>query len=242
MSLRIATYNIRHGLGLDERLDLGRSAAVIAALDCDLVAIQEVDVGCTRSGNIDQAADLARHTGMRPYFGPAIPFQGGQYGILVLSRLAVEAWSVLPLPGQEPRCLLTVDVVWAGRPLRFCATHLDLDADQRALALPLLQRAAAARGVPFILAGDLNSTPDSALVQSLVTAWQAAASLAGPPTYPADAPTERLDYILAGPAGAWRVEAVEVIADGLTSDHRPVRAALEWTRVVGGSGRGRGPL
>jgi endonuclease/exonuclease/phosphatase family metal-dependent hydrolase len=226
--LRVATFNIRHGLGLDGRLDLARSAAVVRALDCDIVAIQEVDVGCARSGNLNQADELARLTGMTPCFAPAIPLQGGLYGILVLSRLPVTLWSTLPLPGQEPRCLLTVDLIWAGGPLRFCATHLDLEARQRQLSLPLIKRAVERRGVPFVLAGDLNSTPDSGLVQSLVAAWQASASLAGPTTYPADAPTERIDYILAGPAGAWQVQTMEVIADALTSDHRPVRATLEW--------------
>ncbi len=229
MALRVATFNIRHGLGMDGRLDLARSAAAIAALECDLVAVQEVDVGCARSGRVDQAGELARLTGLTPCFGPAIAFDGGLYGILVLSRLPVSLWSALPLPGQEPRCLLSVDVVWAGSPLRFCATHLDLDAEQRRLSLPLLLRATAQHGVPFVLAGDLNSTPDSGLVQELVAGWQAVASLAGPPTYPADAPTERIDYILPGPAGAWQVLAMDVIADALTSDHRPVRATLGRT-------------
>jgi endonuclease/exonuclease/phosphatase family metal-dependent hydrolase len=235
-ALRVATFNIRHGLGMDGRLDIARTAAAVAALDCDLVAVQEVDVGCARSGRVDQAAELARLTGMTACFGPAIPLQGGLYGILVLSRLPVTLWSTLPLPGVEPRCLLTVDLAWAGSPLRFCATHLDLDAGQRLLSLPQLRRAAERRGVPFILAGDLNATPDTELIQTLVGAWQAAASLAGPPTYPADVPTERIDYLLPGPAGTWQVREMEVIDDGLTSDHRPVRVTLERTAADGRAG------
>ena len=74
-----------------------------------------------------------------------------------------------------------------------------------ALRVATFNRTAEARGVPFVLAGDLNSTPDSELVRTLVATWQADASLSGPPTYPAAAPTERIDYILPGPAGAWRV-------------------------------------
>jgi hypothetical protein len=49
-----------------------------------------------------------------------------------------------------------------------------------------------------------------------------------------------LGLILPGPAGAWRVVAMEVIDDAFTSDHRPVRAALESTCVVAGPGRGLG--
>lgn len=224
--LRVGSYNIRHGQGLDDRLDLERTAAVLCRLDCDLISVQEVDVGCRRSGGVDQAAELGRLTGMTPCFGPAIAFQGGLYGHLVLSRLPVSTWQAVALPGQEPRCVLAVDVAWGGQAVRFCGTHLDLDAEARQRSVPILQGLAERTGGLFVLAGDFNSTPESAILQCLTTAWQSPESLSGPPTFPADAPRQRIDHIVAGPAGQWRVLTMEVIADSLTSDHRPLRAEL----------------
>jgi len=224
--LRVGSYNIRHGQGLDDRLDLERTAAVLRRLDCDLVSVQEVDVGCCRSGGVDQAAELGRLTGMTALFAPAIAFQGGLYGHAVLSRLPVSSWLAMPLPGQEPRCVVAVDVSWCGRAVRFCGTHLDLDAEQRQRSLPILQDLAERAGLPFVLAGDFNSTPESVILNTLVTSWQSLDSLDGPPTYPADAPRQRIDTILAGPAGQWQMLAMEVIVESIASDHRPVRAQL----------------
>ncbi|MCY3003234.1 MAG: hypothetical protein NTV21_15650, partial [Planctomycetota bacterium] len=58
--LRVASYNIKHGEGLDGRVDLERTAAVLARFDADLIALQEVDVGVRRSGGVDQPHALAQ--------------------------------------------------------------------------------------------------------------------------------------------------------------------------------------
>jgi len=227
--LRVGTYNVCHGLGLDRRLDLQRTAAVLRRLDADVITVQEVDLGCRRSGGIDQAAELARLTGMAWCFAPAIVFQGGLYGHLVLSRLPVLSWQAHALPGEEPRCVLAVDLNWDGQVIRFCGTHLDLDPGQRHLSLPILQQVAERRGVPFVLAGDFNSTPDSAIIRHFATVWQTGGSPDGQATYPADAPTAQIDHVLAGPAGCWRTLSTEVVADAVASDHRPVRVELALT-------------
>src|SRR4030095_13030808 len=85
-SLRLVTYNIHHGEGNDGSIDLPRLAHVTQSLHPDLVALQEVDIKTARTGQVDQAAELARLTGMHYVFGKAIDFDGGQYGNVVLSR------------------------------------------------------------------------------------------------------------------------------------------------------------
>ena len=84
--LRVLTYNIHHGEGMDGRFDLPRLAGIMTSADPDLIALQEVDQGTERAGGVDQVAELGRLTGMRPVFGKAMDFQGGAYGVGVLSR------------------------------------------------------------------------------------------------------------------------------------------------------------
>ena len=85
-SLRVLTYNIHIGKGLDGKLDLERIARVIRDSKADVVALQEVDVKTRRTENVDQAAELARLTNMHVHFGKAMDHDGGAYGVAILSR------------------------------------------------------------------------------------------------------------------------------------------------------------
>ena len=81
-------------------IDLERSAQVIAEVDPDVVTLQEVDVGCGRSGGINQAAWLGERLGMTPVFGAFMDYDGGHYGMAVLSRLPVlDHENILPIHG-----------------------------------------------------------------------------------------------------------------------------------------------
>ena len=53
-TLRVMTYNIHVGVGMDKKLDLPRVAGVINAQQPDLVGLQEVDRGVTRTQRIDE--------------------------------------------------------------------------------------------------------------------------------------------------------------------------------------------
>nr|MCS5617336.1 endonuclease/exonuclease/phosphatase family protein [Pirellulales bacterium] len=97
-TLRVVSFNIRHGVGMDGRLDLDRTAAVLRRLESDLVAIQEVDENCRRSGGVDQAAALGKALGMEHRFGEFMDHDGGRYGLAVLSRLPIKATRRHALP------------------------------------------------------------------------------------------------------------------------------------------------
>src|SRR5690606_41483172 len=84
---RIVSYNIRHGRGADNEVDLERTAAVLRRLDPDVVALQEVDQGVARSGGEDQAARLGELLGMHHAFGAFMDYQGGHYGMAILSQI-----------------------------------------------------------------------------------------------------------------------------------------------------------
>jgi len=82
IKLRVMTYNIHVGVGVDKKLDLQRIADVINDQHPDLVGLQEVDRGVKRTQGVDQIAELARLTRMQFVFAHNLDYQGGQYGSL----------------------------------------------------------------------------------------------------------------------------------------------------------------
>jgi endonuclease/exonuclease/phosphatase family metal-dependent hydrolase len=235
LRLRVVTYNIHHGEGTDGLIDLERIAALLSGMQPDLVALQEVDRNTVRSGGVDQFAMLEQLTGMGGAFGKAMDFDGGSYGVAVLSRLPLLHATSRPLPGasdREPRTDLTVDVeMRPGLPtLQFSSTHLDQGRD-------IASRLAQVRflnGVvpqdddqPAILAGDLNSQPDSAVVGVLHQVWSDMFTTPEP-LGPQGVPRRRVDHVLARPASRWHTEDAQVVDDRVASDHRPVIVTLEW--------------
>ena len=231
--MKVMSYNIHHGVGMDERLDLDRIGALFDKHAPDLVALQEVDCKIPRSGNVDQAAELGRITNMTAHFGVAMPLQGGEYGNAVLSRFPVVRVENHALPhseDREPRTALACWVVPApGLELAFASTHLDYleDPTDRLLQAREIDRWLSNRSEPAILVGDFNAPWDDASLRSLAGQWLDTAEGHHEPSFPADAPTIRIDHVLAAPPRHWRVKDIQVIEETLASDHRPVLATLE---------------
>lgn len=241
--LSVLTYNIHIGTGMDKKLDLARTAAVIKSAAPDLVALQEVDRRTRRTGGVDQAIELARLTGMHPIFGKALDLEGidqngGDYGNAILSRFPIRRSQNRALPNTpkfEPRAVLEIEIDWphpngARIPLRFFATHFDVgsEPDRIASAKALNELAGLDPDVPAILAGDLNSVPASEPLKLLAKQWAVASGADEIATSPANAPRRQIDYILFRPARAWRVIDIKALDEAVASDHRPVLAVLEY--------------
>lgn len=237
-SARVLVYNMHAGKDAAGVDNLARVAALIDSVDADIVLLQEVDRNTQRSGRVDQPATLARLTGYHAAFGKSLDYQGGQYGIAVLSRWPITSDTVIPLPieppqprsggSYEPRAALRVIIAGPGGPLAVVNTHLDASGDDRwrrqeirtVLAIVDSLRG---RGIPTFAGGDLNSTPDTDVQLTvrgagLRDAWTACGSGDGL-TYPADSAVKRIDYLyLTGTATC--SSAVVIGSDA--SDHRPV--------------------
>lgn len=236
-ALRVLTYNIHHGEGTDGKLDLPRIAAIIKAAKPDFVALQEVDRNTTRTGKVDQAAELAKLTGLNVEFGKAIDLQGGGYGLAVLSRFPLKGAKVHALPGkekQEARIVLQVTVEPGGGlpAISFLNTHLQHDdgPTREKQAAKIDELFGAAEGA-FILAGDLNAAPGSAPIKALAKNWAFATEPGGRGllTIPSDTPKQQIDYVLFRPADTFKATEASVIEEKVASDHRPVLAVIEWT-------------
>ena len=242
-TLRVLSYNIHHGRGVDDQLSLQRIARVIRNADADAVALQEVDQGCGRSERILQVKELEKLTGYYGVFGKAIDFDGGEYGQAILSRWPIKQTAIHPLPNEqqsngsmrEPRIVLEAIVSSEIGTIRFLGTHLDhskedLREKQAHAVDGLLDRVSfpEAKSMATVLAGDFNDVPKSKSLGCFDQRW-----LIDPrkenlvlATYPSQSPRTRIDYVAVNRSGRLVLDSLEVLPVPLASDHRPVLAEL----------------
>ena len=230
----VLTFNIRHAAGPDGRVDLGRVAAEIAATGADVAGLQEVDRHYgERTGFADQPAELAARLGMQMVFAPNYVLDpltpdapAREHGTVILSRFPIvsRTHTLLPRttsPVEEQRGLLEAVIDVRGVAVRFMTTHLEADFAVSRLPQARAVAAAVERSVePVVLTGDLNGSPSAPEVTTL-TALLVDSGVDGAYTFPARAPTVRIDYVLSGS----RATRSEVLGTA-SSDHRPVLATL----------------
>lgn len=222
--MTIMSYNVRNCLGMDGITDFQRIADIILKVEAEVVALQELDSATQRSGGIVVLDKLAQLTGMHGIYGPAISFQGGKYGIGMLSREKPVTSKIIALPGtEEQRALLVVEFE---KYVAIC-THFSLTHNDRLESLNIIDEIVSDYNKPVFLAGDINDTPSSEVVNRLQKKW---IMLSNPelPTYPSDVPRKCIDYIfgLKIEEREFRVGEAVVGDETVASDHRPL-----WVRV-----------
>jgi endonuclease/exonuclease/phosphatase family metal-dependent hydrolase len=234
LNLRVMTYNIHVGVGMDKKLDLQRIADVINLEHPDLVGLQEVDRGVKRTEGIDEIAELARLTRMQFAFAHNLDYQGGQYGVAILSRfpiLHIDHRKYENKREAERRGMLRIEINARGRKLSFVTTHLDYQyADGRLFETEQLLAFLKDQTEPLIVVGDFNEEAAGEAYKLMSTrfrdAWLDARQNSAGLSYPADKPAKRIDFIFYGTRNRMQTRKAW-IPNTLASDHLPVVADLE---------------
>lgn len=236
--MRVLVYNVHAGKDAGGADNLRRVADLVLENAVDVALLQEVDRGTERSGRVDQVGELAEMTGYHAAFGRTLDYQGGEYGIAVLSRWPITEDTLFPLPvtppqeraggAYEPRGVLHVRIAAPGGAVHVLNTHLDPSRHdgyrrQETDAVLALAERLRGSGGTVLFGGDLNAEPASAVMAKVRErgwrdAWPGCGGGEGL-TFPAGAPVKRIDYLVL-PQGL-RCRSATVI-DSRASDHLPV--------------------
>ena len=224
--LTIATYNIHGAVGTDGKFAPGRVAEVLHEIGADIIALQEVPLGGTRTPNV--LHELQEATGFVAAEGPACDRPERRYGNAVLSRYPILSVRAIDLSfgSREPRGALDADVNCHGHLLRVVATHLGLRPAERQDQIRRLLQTFDTEEMPVILLGDINEWfVWGKALRTLVSHFQA---VPAPRTFPSRRPLFALDRIWIRPRH--RLVHVDVHATPLArvaSDHLPLIAHID---------------
>jgi endonuclease/exonuclease/phosphatase family metal-dependent hydrolase len=219
-AIRLVSYNIHGAIGRDGWFAPARIRDVLAEIDPDVVALQEVE---SRSSGIDVLAWLARASGLQPVAGPTLLRADGHYGnaLLVRGRIGTIERLDLSVAGREPRGALAADLECRGARLRVVATHLGLRPAERREQVRRLIALLRRQLEPVVLAGDLNEW----FLWGQPVRWLHAhfKKTPAPPTFPAVLPVFALDRMWASPRTILRrVATHRSRLARVASDHLPL--------------------
>ena len=228
MQLKIASYNIHKGVGLDRKRDPDRILSVLAELDADVIALQECD---RRFGRRECVLPRARieDSRYRPVPIDTRPDSMGWHGngFLVKKTVEVVDTAALTLPALEPRGAVRLDLSKDGKRVRIVGMHLDLSGlmrrEQARAVLAHLD--GLGKPVPTVLAGDTNEWASrGGVFRCFDEGWNV---LDCGRSFPTRRPIARLDRMIV--TDHFKVEGTGThhsLLASRASDHLPVWAQL----------------
>lgn len=250
-TLKIATYNIGKNETSGDVKDFKQLSQAIKNIDADIISVTEIDNNTVRSGKINQLETLAKANGLYFHFGKALDFDGGEYGVGVLSKYPIDKAQVINLPsGQaEQRIVLLTQISKPGfdSPIIVMTTHLDWQKDpsvrigqvRHILDVSIGDASSEFNDIATsikLLAGDFNSTAGEPPIVELNYFWNPVNKTgADERSWPAANPALDIDHIFTFKGQKWNVKKLTVPQDSSTfiwsaaSDHLPVIAELELT-------------
>jgi endonuclease/exonuclease/phosphatase family metal-dependent hydrolase len=234
--IKILSYNIFHGENPNQpgKPNLDEIADLILQVQPTVIALQEIDSMTARTSNIygekiNLTNELLKRTGYSGYFGKAMDYDGGGYGVgLMVKKGSDYKTQTLPSPeGGEPRVAAWVKAESkTTQEFYFASTHFSSENSENRLAqLKELISYAETLSLPVFIAGDLNFDPESEEYKNISTKWKDAGMVAGDTTATYAGETgKRIDYVL---YNSEDFELVEYKVLNLPySDHFPVLVTL----------------
>lgn len=257
VTLKVMSFNIAHGLGMDNTVDLERTADVIEQSGSDIVGLQEVDRFFTeRSSFIDQVEWLSRRLGMYAGYGPNLDLDPTeperprrQYGNAILSKYPIKYVEnhlltevASPIAHSEQRGILETVIEVDGVYLNFYNTHLSLKDEELKVNIDEILALLSKSRFPKILTGDFNAAPDHPQIQRIERQFNDVfeeLDRSHAYTYPSPyknaeegvelKPVTRIDYIFTD----FHLLAQNVsVIETAVSDHLPILAELVLTRTA----------
>lgn len=228
--IKVATYNIRKAVGLDQRRNPARILSVLKEIDADIIALQEVDRRFGARVSALPLEMLEAETSWMPvpmHFRPAAI---GWHGNAILIRKGIEVRLADPInmPTLEPRGAVMAELSVGGHALRVIGVHLDLSGLWRRKQIRALLAAidASPRHMPTVMMGDFNQWSDSGALSEL--AFHHHRLVQTPKSFHSARPVARLDRIIV--SHDVKVAQADAHISALSrqaSDHLPLWANIE---------------
>ena len=257
IGVRLATFNLMHGRSVrDGIVDPDRLRAAAAAVDADVIGLQEVDRAQPRSGHADLTAVVADALGAtHSFFVPALVGTPGEtirtatdadadglhplYGTALVSRWPVVEWRVVRLPGAPIRSPIMAPgriVFLRDEPRVLVAAVVESPIGLMTVASTHLSFVPGwnVRQLRSVIQA-LRAMPaprlllaDLNLPGSLASTFSGWRRLGQRPTYPSPTPRLQFDHILLDPQGGATVPPVVSVTTPIVpiSDHRPLIVEL----------------
>lgn len=230
--VKVMSYNIHYCVGMDNKNSMKGIVDVIKKAEPDIVGLQEIRDSL-------MAEEIARLAGMKVVFGPSLGKMDG-YGDAILSKYPFE-WNgnySIPSASSSRYQAMAVTIDFSAKSkrlgkIRLINTHFDWlstigSKNARLATVDVIEEAFFRNStVPTILTGDLNSEPNSEVVDKLKKyGWINCSDDGIYKTYNSTNPTKQIDYILCRPMNKWKIANFSVMYGELSSDHLPVIANL----------------
>lgn len=235
-TLKVVSYNIHVGQDAAQKDQLESMASFIKSSKADIVGIQEVDSVCKRSGKVDQMKFLAAQTGMYYAYARHFAFDGGSYGIGILSKYPLtnirDHRIILTSSGTSDaatRAFLTANILSGDKEIMFATVHMDYrDSNSRFAQSEELVEFLKNVRIPVILTGDLNAEPGTREIvnlQTILTDTGKDSDL----SFPAVKPIKKIDFVMVSKSHLAKVKK-NIVNPVLFSDHLPVTSTFKISR------------